>query len=178
MTTFLQNVVAGMETGSLYALAALGVVIIFRVSSVTNFAQGEMSMFSAFTAWTIWSNLREAGFPYPYPVAFIATIIFAICFGYVVERFFIRPASKGSMVGKMIVTLGLIMIVNGSAGAIFGTDSHYMQRAIAGNMNIGGVLIRPHSIFVISVALIFMTILFFMIKKNYVWDCYKGYSSK
>ncbi|WP_353892744.1 branched-chain amino acid ABC transporter permease [Proteinivorax hydrogeniformans] len=166
MTTFLQNVVAGMETGSLYALAALGVVLIFRVSAVTNFAQGEMAMFSSFVAWTIWRNLAEAGFPYPYPVAFIATILFAICFGYVVERFFIRPASKGSMVGKMIVTLGLIMMVNGGAAAIFGTDSHFMPRAIQGNMNIGGVLLRPHAIFVMSLALILMTSLFIMIKKS------------
>ena len=170
MTAFLQNVIAGLETGSLYALAALGVVLIYRVSGVTNFAQGEMAMFSSFFAFTLWSKgLAQTGNPflqtYAYPIAFLSAILFAILFGFVVERFFIRPASGGSMVGKMIVTLGLIMVVNGLAGALFGTDTHHMRRALTmDNFYVGDLLIRPNAFFTIFLTLIIMSILFYVIK--------------
>ena len=161
---FLQNVFGGIETGSLYALAALGVVLIYRVSDVTNFAQGEMAMFSTFVTYTIWVYSANAGFPYPYVAAFIGALIFSAIFGFLVERVFIRPTSDSSLLGKMIVTLGLILIVNGSAGAIFGTDSHYMQRAISGHIRVSNMIIRPHSFFVIGLAIVIMLVLFYMIK--------------
>lgn len=161
---FLQNVFGGIETGSLYALAALGVVLIYRVSDVTNFAQGEMAMFSTFVTYTIWTYSANAGFAYPYLLAFIGAIIFSAIFGFFVERVFIRPTSNSSLLGKMIVTLGLIMIVNGSAGAIFGTDSYYMPRAIGGHIRISNMIIRPNSFFVIGLALVIMLGLFYTIK--------------
>lgn len=175
MTSFIQIIISGLETGSLYALAALGVVLIYRVSGVTNFAQGEMAMFSSFVAFTVWRRgLEQTAYPFiynnAYIIAFVAAIVFAIFFGFVVERFFIRPASRGSMVGKMIVTLGLIMIVNGIAGAIFGTDSHFMRRAITPEMiehfYIGDVLIRPNAIFIILITLVIMSVLFYIIKNT------------
>ncbi|MDR5659557.1 branched-chain amino acid ABC transporter permease [Serpentinicella sp. ANB-PHB4] len=169
MTTFLQNVIAGIETGSLYALAALGVVLIYRVSSVTNFAQGEMAMLSSFVAYTLWKNLSfiMGGGDLTYIVAFIGALIFAMLFGYLVERIFIRPALRGSLVGKMIITLGLIMIVNGTARAIFGTDTHAMRRAITRpSFYIGNLLIRPNAYFIIFLTLIIMFILFYLIRNT------------
>jgi len=161
MDVFFQTVIAGLETGSLYALAALGLVLIFRTSDVINFAQGEMAMFSSFIALRIWQN------DMPYPVAFLGAIIFAIILGFLVERIFIRPASKASLVSKMIITLGLIMIIDGLAASIFGIDSYYMQKAITGdNINIGGVIIQPNALFIITITLVVMAILFYVIKNT------------
>ena len=161
MAVFFQNVIAGLETGSLYALAALGLVLIFRTSDVINFAQGEMAMFSSFIALKIWQNNM------PYPVAFIGAILFAVLFGFLIERIFIRPASKASLVSKMIITLGLIMIIHGLAGAIFGIDSYYFRKAItADNINIGGVIIQPNALFIIVITIVIMALLFYMIRKT------------
>ncbi len=161
---FIQNIIGGLETGSLYALAALGVVLIYRVSDVTNFAQGEMAMFSTFVTFTVWTYSRAAGYSYPYLIAFFSALIFSAVFGYLIERVFIRPTTESSLLGKMIVTFGLILIVNGSASAIFGTDSHYLQRAVGGTIIISNLVIRPHSFFVIFLALVIMGVLFYMIK--------------
>ncbi|WP_026476465.1 branched-chain amino acid ABC transporter permease [Alkaliphilus transvaalensis] len=169
MASFLQNVIAGIETGSLYALAALGVVLIYRVSAVTNFAQGEMAMFSGFVAYSLWQRLSLAfgNTHVTYIMAFIGALLFATIFGFIVEKVFIRPALRGSLVGKMIITLGLIMIVNGSAGALFGTDTHAMRRAITTpSFFIGGLLIRPNAYFIIFLTLIIMFILFYLIRKT------------
>lgn len=164
----IQNIVGGLETGSLYALAALGVVLIYRVSDVTNFAQGEMAMFSTFMTFTIWTYLRGINFSYPYAGAFVCGVTAAAVFGFLIERIFIRPTSDSSLLGKMIVTFGLILIVNGSAGAIFGTDSHYMQRAISGTIRIRNIILTPHSFFVIGLALVIMAALFWMIRNTYL----------
>lgn len=159
MDVLFQNIIAGLETGSLYALAAIGLVLIFRTSDVINFAQGEMAMFSSFIALTIWKNNM------PYWIAIIGAIIFAIFLGYLVERIFIRPAAKASLVSKMIITLGLIMIFNGLASSIFGTDSYYFEKAIKlDNFNIGGVIIQPNALFIIIITIVIMSILFYLIR--------------
>ncbi len=169
MHVFFQNVIAGLETGSLYALAALGLVLIFfRTTDVINFAQGEMAMFSSFIGFKLFNALGL-----PYPLAFVSTILFAICFGYIVERVFIRPANKANVVSKMIVTLGLVMIISGLATALFGIDSHYLRKAITlDNFNVGGVIIQPNAIFIILITIAVMTLLFYLIRKTTVWYSY------
>lgn len=163
MEVFFQNVIAGLETGSLYALAALGLVLIFRTSDVINFAQGEMAMFSSFIALRIWQNNM------PYPVAFIGAILFAIVFGFLVERIFIRPASKASLVSKMIITLGLIMIINGLAASIFGINAVYFRKALTmKNINIGGVIIQPNALFIITITIAIMAVLFYIIRNTII----------
>lgn len=161
MDIFFQNVMAGLETGSLYALAALGLVLIFRTSDVINFAQGEMAMFSSFVAFKLWERNM------PYPVAFVGAIIFAVLFGYLVERIFMRPAKKASLVSKMIITLGLVMIINGTASSLFGIDTYYFQKAIeVDNLMLGGVVIQPNSLFIITLTLLIMSVLFYVMQKT------------
>lgn len=161
MDIFLQTVIAGLETGSLYALAALGLVLIFRTSDIINFAQGDMAMFSTFVAFTLFNRTGS------YLMAFFGAIIFAMLFGLLVERVFIRPANKANLVSKMIITLGLIMVVGGLAGAVFGTDSEYFRKAVlAENVNIGGVIIQPNALFIIFLTLAIMALLFFVINRT------------
>ena len=69
MTQFLQQVVAGLASGSIYALLALGIVIIYRSTGIVNFAQGEMATFTTFIAWT----LVDRGLSYW--VAFALTLV-------------------------------------------------------------------------------------------------------
>lgn len=162
MAIFFQNIIAGLETGSLYALAALGLVLIFRTSDVINFAQGEMAMFSTFIAFTLFDSLGLS-----YPLAVAGSLIFALIFGFSVERIFIRPASNASLVSKMIITLGLIMIIGGLASAIFGIDSYYFRQAIvADSIKTKGVIIQPNAIFIIVITLLIMMALFYIINKT------------
>ncbi len=161
MDIFFQNVVAGFETGSLYALAALGLVLIFRTSDVVNFAQGEMAMFSSFVA------LKVLQQNVPYYAAFLGAVLFAVFFGFIIERLFMRPAMKASQVSKMIITLGLIMIIGGVASSVFGIDTYSFPKAVtASNINIRGVIIQPNAIFIISLTLLIMAVLFYIMQKT------------
>jgi branched-chain amino acid transport system permease protein len=162
MAVFFQNLIAGLETGSLYALAALGLVLIFRTSDVINFAQGDMAMFSTFVAYRLMTGVGV-----PYFVAVILALIFALLLGYSVERFVLRPAKKANLVGKMIITLGLVMVLSGTATALFGIDTYYMRKAVLlDNIQIGGVTIQPNAIFIILFTLFVMAVFSYLVNRT------------
>ncbi|MEA4827272.1 MAG: branched-chain amino acid ABC transporter permease [Clostridium sp.] len=153
-----QLIFNGIVTGSLYALAALGLVLIFKTSDIVNFAQGEMAMFFTFIAFTLLSRSM------PYFVAFILTLIFAGVMGFIIQRTIIRPLGS-ALISAMIATLGLIMIVNGLAGNIFGFDVTAFPKMInAENVKIGSVTVDLNSLIVIIITIAIMMALFYYFK--------------
>lgn len=153
-----QLIFNGIVTGSLYALAALGLVLIFKTSDIVNFAQGEMAMFFTFIAFTLLSRSM------PYFVAFILTLIFAGVMGFIIQRTIIRPLGN-ALISAMIATLGLIMIVNGLAGNIFGFDVTAFPKMInAENVKIGSVTVDLNSLIVIIITIAIMMALFYYFK--------------
>src|SRR5213592_4091324 len=80
MELLLQQVMAGLATGGIYACMALAVVMIYQAIDHLNFAQGEMAMFSTFIAW----QLIQWGVPYW--AAFVITLIFSFIAGIAIER--------------------------------------------------------------------------------------------
>src|SRR5215218_306263 len=112
---FIQVVIDGIATGSIYAALALALVLIYRSTGIVNFAQGEMAMFSTFVAW----GLTEAGIA----VGFAILITLALSFvgGMVIERALIRPVEGGQELTLVVVTLGLFIFVNGLARWIWGS---------------------------------------------------------
>jgi branched-chain amino acid transport system permease protein len=110
---FLQQVVSGLATGAIFASLALALVIIYRSTHVVNFAQGEMAMFTTYIAW----ELMDRGVPY-WP-AFVITLAVAFIGGVAVERVLIRPVEQSSPLTIVIVTIGLLIALNGLAGWIW-----------------------------------------------------------
>lgn len=159
-----QQIISGLATGSLYALAALGLVLIFKTSDVVNFAQGEMAMFGTFIAFTLMSS---AGIPYW--GAFILALAFAALFGATIERIVLRPLNKAPLISVLIATLGLLQIINGVAGWIWGYDPQPFPEAVQGNpINMGGVIFTLPNILNLSVALVVMIFFFLLFKKSLI----------
>ncbi len=114
MSTFLHQVFSGLATGGIYASVALALVMIYQATNLINFAQGEMAMFSTYIAW----SLINAGVPYW--LAFLITVTVSFIGGMVIERVIIRPAVKrSSLLGVVIVFIGVLVIFNSLAGWIF-----------------------------------------------------------
>ena len=162
MTEFLQQVVAGLASGSIYALLALGIVIIYRSTGVVNFAQGEMATFTTFIAWT----LIDHGMGYW--GAFGLTLLIAFAGGVALERVVIRPVERAPQLTVVIVTLGLLVLLNGLAATIWGSDvkefpSPFSTRPV----HIGGVAfsIQDLGIIGVSIALVVVLWLFFRFTK-------------
>ncbi len=113
MTLFLQQVVAGITTGAIYASLALALVLIYRSTQIVNFAQGEMAMFSTFIAW----QFTQWGWPVWGAIAVALAISFVG--GCAIERVVIRPVEGKPILAIVIVTLGLLLIINQAAGWIW-----------------------------------------------------------
>lgn len=112
---FLQQVASGIASGSGFAILALAIVLIYRSTSILNFAQGEMAMFSTFLAWTFMTRMDF------WPAFFLA-IICAVAIGASLELFILRPVEQAPVLNSVIVTLGLFTMFNGLALWIWGSQ--------------------------------------------------------
>jgi branched-chain amino acid transport system permease protein len=150
-----QQVVSGLATGGIYASLALALVMIYQATDVVNFAQGEMAMFSTYIAWTF----LQAGMPYW--VAFCCTVALAFVAGLVIERVVIRPVENAPILSIVIVTLGLLVILNSTAGWIYS----YIQKPFPSPfpskpIRIGNIVFGAHDLGAIGVTLVVLALLF------------------
>ncbi len=119
MEFFFHLLINGISLGFLYALSALGFVMIFKSSSVLNLAHGELLAIGAFMFLVLstWAKL-------PIVLAFALTLVGTFILGFVVERLFLRPLIGESLIEVIMMTLGLGIMFKGLLLFIFGGDIH------------------------------------------------------
>jgi branched-chain amino acid transport system permease protein len=110
------QVVTG-ATGCVYALIALGFVLIYKATDVVNFAQGEFVMVSGFISYTllIWVGL-------PYVVVLLVTIALSGLMGVILERVVVRPIMDAPIFSIVIATIGASTVMRSLAGIVYGYD--------------------------------------------------------
>ncbi len=149
MADFMQQVVAGLASGSIYASLALALVLIHRATGLINFAQGEMATLSTYIAWTLTTNHGWGYWP-----AFAVTLAVSFVGGAAVHQGVIRPNEKGSLLRVVIVTIGLLILINGLVTLIWGGEVRAVQSPFpSGTTQIGGVAITNADIGTIVVVL-------------------------
>jgi branched-chain amino acid transport system permease protein len=126
---FAQQVTSGLAAGAIYASLALALVLIYQTTNVVNFAQGEMATFTTYIAWM----LMDRGIPY-WP-AFVLTLLVAFGGGVAVERVLIRPVEHRPEIVIVILTIGMLIALNGLTGWIWGPevklfDSPFPNRSV------------------------------------------------
>jgi branched-chain amino acid transport system permease protein len=155
MERFVQVIVDGWATGSLYAALAIAVVLIYRSTGIVNFAQGEFAMFSTFIAW----GLLQAGLSLG--LALLATLALSFVGGMLIERVVIRPVEGGEVLTLVIVTLGLYILVNSGAGWIWGFGNRSFPGLFGdGAADVAGVTIPVESLGIVAVLLALVGVLF------------------
>jgi branched-chain amino acid transport system permease protein len=117
MSDLLIEIVRGLATGCIYALLALGLTLIYQVSGVVNFAQGALA---AVGAYGLWSLLNQAGLSF-WPAALV-TLAAAFLFGALVQLVILQRLHR-SPAASLIVTLGLLIVLEGGIGLIWGYSS-------------------------------------------------------
>ncbi len=154
MGLFLQQFLAGVAIGGVYALVALALVMIYQASDHFNFAQGEMAMFSTYVAW--W--LITAGLPYW--LAFGATILISFVGAIALERIVIRPVEQAPVLNQVIVFIGLLLIFNALAGWLFGYTIKPFPSPFPEHPPFGNRYIGAHELGVIAVTLVLLALVF------------------
>jgi branched-chain amino acid transport system permease protein len=160
---FVQVIVDGLATGSLYGALAVAVVLIYRATGIVNFAQGELAMFSTFIAW----GLLQAGLPLGLALAGALALSFVA--GMLIERVIIRPVEGGEVLTLVIVTLGLYILVNSLAGWIWGFGNRAFPSPFGdASFDIAGVRISVESIGIVAVLIGMVAILFAVFQRTKV----------
>jgi len=145
MAELVQLLFAGLTTGAVYALVALGFTLIFQASEVVNFAQGEFVMLGGMV--TVFAF--EAGLPLPLAAALAIAV--AVTTGLLLHRLAIEPAKGATVVTLIIVTIGASILIRGIAQIVFDKQFHALP-AFTGDepFRLLGAAILPQSLWVLA----------------------------
>ena len=147
-TEFFQQVVSGLASGGIYASLALALVLIYRSTRVVNFAQGEMATFTTFIAWSLTHHGLTKW------VAFPLTLLIAFLGGVLLQRVVMRPVQNAPVLTVVILTIGLLILLNGLSGWIWGGEARSFPSMFSTRpIRIAGVAFSIQDIGVIAVTL-------------------------
>jgi branched-chain amino acid transport system permease protein len=154
MELFLQQVMAGLATGGIYACMALAVVMIFQAIDHLNFAQGEMAMFSTFISWQLiaWGQ--------PYWVAFVVSVVVSFAGGVAIERVLFRPIHNAPILSNLVAFIALFSILNSGAGYIWDYTIKTFPTPFGDKPFLGLPLIGDHQAGMIGVTLGLLCLLY------------------
>ena len=127
------TIIAGIVIGFGFALAALGITLIYRVTGVVNFAHGAMGMFSTFVAWqvlVIWHPLAKTGdqAAHDWPSVLFAVgcaLLFSLLLGLVLENAVFRWLRGRPQLVKAVITIGVLLVLQAGASLLFGSTQYH-----------------------------------------------------
>ncbi len=121
---FFEVLAGGLLAGVMYALVALGFVLIYKASGVFNFAQGAMVFFAALT----FVSLTERG--WNFWLALVVTLAVMVLLGMVIERVVLRPLVNQPQITLFMATIGLTFVLEGLSQLIWGSQPHGLELGI------------------------------------------------
>src|SRR5260370_15101902 len=151
---FIHQVLSGLATGGIYASLALALVMIYQVTRLVNFAQGEMAMFSTYIAW----SLINAGMGY-WP-AFLLTVLLAFVLGVVIERVVIRPVENAPVLAIVVIFIAVLVILNSATGWIYSYTIKTFPSPFPKEPLFGNPYISSHELGAIGVTLVVLALLY------------------
>ncbi len=117
LTYYSQYLFSGLTIGAIYALVGLGFALVYNVSKVLNFAQGEFVMLGAMAMIYLVKGL-ECGIP----LGFLLSVFFVGGIGLLMDIIAIRPVQRGSPLVMILITIGISAFIQGLAGLVFGRE--------------------------------------------------------
>jgi len=164
MQNFCQYLISGLSTGSLYALVALGLVLIYRSTRILNFAHGDVTTFGAFVAFMLLG--MDAPFTLAYGVALLAGAALAMAFYFVI----LVPAQRrdATQLGQIILTLGLGLILQGVISYFGGTEPQAFPFPLSETKiyRLGGVTINQLSLGTLGISLLCCLLFYLLVQKT------------
>jgi branched-chain amino acid transport system permease protein len=150
MQEFLEFTLGGIAVGMIYAAIALSLVLIWRGTRILNYSQGGMAMFTTYIAWLV---IRDTG---SYWAGFAVALAAGLVLGSVLEYTVVRPTENKAPLNAVIVTIGLLILLEGVAGIIYGGQYRSFPSAFsikglkAGSVGLG---ISPNDVFTAAAVL-------------------------
>ena len=151
---FAEVVIAGVLTGVMYSLVALGFVLIFKASGVFNFAQGVMVLFAALTL----VGIMERGAPVW--LALVMTVLVMIALAFAIERFMLRPLVNQEPIILFMATIGLGFVLEGVGETMWGSNVKALDVGIPNaSFEVAGILLNEFDLFAAGSGAVLVTVL-------------------
>ncbi|HDZ91195.1 MAG: branched-chain amino acid ABC transporter permease [Deltaproteobacteria bacterium] len=150
---FMQFLLSGLSMGSIYALVALGFVLIYKATSILNLAQGEFLMVGAYVCLSITLDLGLN-----FLASFMLTMVFSVILGLAVERLVLRPLIGEPIISVIMVTLGLTYILRGLVIMIWGNDIRQFNIFPEQPVDFWGVKLTYLYLYSMGISLVLLTV--------------------
>ena len=168
MELFLQQLIAGLSTGTIYACVALAVVMIYQAIGRVNFAQGEMAMLSTFGGW------QMIDYGIPYWLAFPLTVVLSFVFGVMIERVLMRQLRNAPALSLVIVFIGLLLIFNSVAGYIWSYTVKSFPTPFGTAPFLGSAWISQHQVGMMGTTIAILILLFTFFRSTRIGLAMRG----
>jgi branched-chain amino acid transport system permease protein len=161
MRLFVIYTVDGVVNGMVYAAVALALVMIWRATRIVNYAQGAMAMFTTYLA------LVAIQHGVPYWLAFVIALCAGFVLGVVVERVLVRPVESRPALNAVILTLGVLIVLEAVAPMLFGGETQSFPVSnidiVVGSTDLN---VSPFALFTVGAVLVAMLLLFIVFQRT------------
>jgi branched-chain amino acid transport system permease protein len=157
-----QYLASGLVVGGIYALIGLGFVLVFSVSRIVNFAQGELVMLGALVM------VSARGWGLPPAGALALTVVLVAGVGAALQRVAIHPLRHAPPLAALILTIGASIAVRGGALVVWGTDPFALPAFSAGPpFRLGGAVVVRQALWVLGLSAVVFAALWFFLNRTY-----------
>ena len=162
LTTILKQLINGLQSGSIYALVALGYSMVYGIIMLLNFAHGDIIMVGAYIVW-----LMMARFALNPIIALLAAIVGCTALGVVIEKAAYKPLRSSPRISLLITAIGISYFLENAAQLIFGANARVIPPFInAAPITVGAVSIPAEAAVTLAAAGIAMVLLNVLVKKT------------
>jgi branched-chain amino acid transport system permease protein len=160
MASIVQMLLNGLQLASVYMLIALGFTLIFGILHIVNMAQGSVYMVGGYSIWILFAFLKLNFF-----LSLILTIVFVGTLGVLMERFIFRRL-KDLVMPTVIVSLGLMQVLEQLAVIVFGINERTVPNPFPGMLSFGGVFFPVQRLSIMMIAIVLTLALVVWIQKS------------
>ena len=161
VTLILNQVINGLQSGSIYALVALGYSMVYGIILLLNFAHGDIIMVGTYVVWASIANFHL----HPIPSAILAIVVCALL-GVTIEKVAYTPLRSAPRLSLLITAIGISFLLEYGFQLIFGAGSQQVALASGNPLNLGSVSISFSAMLTIVVSVICMVVLTFLVQKT------------
>jgi branched-chain amino acid transport system permease protein len=162
MQHLVQYGIEGLGFGGIYALAALGLVLIFKTSGVVNFAFGAMATVVTLVLWTV---AIQVGLPVV--IAWLVALLFALLLGAFSDVALLRRIEGAPILIQIVLTLGLLLLIEGLAGVVWGYSPKAVPPVLSGSsVGVGPFLIKRNDLFILALTLAIGAIMYVIFERT------------
>lgn len=155
------QLINGLQTGSVYALVALGYSMVYGIIKLLNFAHGDIIMVGAYMVY-----YAIASFALPPVIAIIMAVAVSTLLGVTVEKVAYTPLRSAPRLSLLITAIGVSFLLENGAQLLFGADQKSMDPMINGSVSIGSVNVSYAAIVTILVSVAIMVVLNLVVNKT------------